>query len=91
MVERAPHRVRWLVLDLVSVSNVDYTAGLVLQANLHWLVRRGIAVAVAQGNDVVPELLRRGILTPSDGVRTYPTIQAAVSTLLQPSAPAPEA
>lgn len=81
LVHSAPHPIRNVILDMVAVSDVDYTAGLVLAARLQRLHEHGIRVAVAQGEDIVDDLVRRGIINHSDGVATYPTLQDAMDAL----------
>lgn len=61
IVSRAPHRVRWLVLDLVSTDDVDYTGGLTLAATLGRLRDQGVTVALAAADDVAPQLQRLGV------------------------------
>lgn len=52
VVDGAPDPVRWLILDLISVDDIDYTGGLVLQRRILELQQRGIVVALASADDV---------------------------------------
>ena len=74
----APHPVRWLVLDLVSMSDVDYTAGLTLAATLKRLQAQGITVTFAQADDVRDQLERLGITEQVGAAHFYDAVQDAV-------------
>src|SRR5262249_44070727 len=58
LVAHAPHPVRCLVLDLVSVGDIDYTAGQTLPSIVARFKRSGIRVALAQA-DAIRDQLRR--------------------------------
>ena len=78
LVETAPHLVKWLVLDLVSMNDIDYTAGLTLAAELQRLERSGVTVAFAQAEDVTHELSQFGLTAQSGATNVYDSVQAAV-------------
>ena len=73
----APHPVKWLVLDMVSMSDIDYTAALTLAATLARLQQQGVTVALAQTEDVRQELDRSGIIACVGAAHLYETVQEA--------------
>ncbi len=77
LIEQAPHPVRWLVLDLVSMDDIDYTGGLTLAATLKTLRGQGLTIALAQTEDVAEELERFGIVTFIGADRMFDTVSAA--------------
>ncbi len=83
LVEKAPHPVRWLILDLVSMDDIDYTGGLALAATLQTLRDQGLTIALAQTEDVDEELERLGILTMIGAGRVFDSVSAAVHAYLQ--------
>jgi sulfate permease, SulP family len=89
LVRGAPSPVRRLVLDLVSVDDVDYSAGLVLLATLTRLQQDGVAIALAQAEDVRPALDRLGITARIGAGRIYASVQEAVDAFRDDQAPAP--
>ena len=62
VVEKAPHPVRWLILDLVSMDDIDYTGGLTLATALQTFRRQGVTIALVQTEDVEDQLERLGII-----------------------------
>ena len=54
--------VRWAVLDFVSTSGLDYTAGLTLASTLRRLQDRGVTIALAEAGDIRDDLERIGII-----------------------------
>jgi MFS superfamily sulfate permease-like transporter len=62
VVHRTPHPLRWCVLDLISMDDVDYTGGLTLATTITGLQAQGITVALAGAKDVSSDLGRLGIL-----------------------------
>ena len=79
LIEQAPHPVRWLVLDLVSMDDIDYTGGLTLAATLQTLRRQGLTIALAQTEDVADELERFGIVTCVGATRVFDSVSAAMA------------
>ena len=77
LIEQAPHPVRWLVLDLVSMDDIDYTGGLTLAATLKTLRDQGLTVALAQTEDVADELARLGIAAAIGADRVFDSVSAA--------------
>jgi len=81
VVQSAPHPVQWIVLDLSSVDDIDYTGGLTLATTIKDLQKQGITVALAGQKNVTPDLARLGILdhvsrehmfdSPQDAVAAY--------------------
>jgi MFS superfamily sulfate permease-like transporter len=62
VVRRTPHPVRWFVLDLISMDDIDYTGGLTLATTIARLQAQGITVALTGAKDVSSDLDRLGIL-----------------------------
>ena len=85
LVKSAPHPVKWLVLDLVSMDDIDYTAGLTLAATLRQLQRQGIIIAFAQIEDVADELDRLGITERVGKDHLFESVRAAVEAYRQQS------
>ena len=48
LVERAPHPVRWLVIEADAITNLDYTAARVVLTLIRELTRQGIGIAFAR-------------------------------------------
>lgn len=78
LVENAPHPVRWLVLDLVSADDVDFTAGLTLLSLIERLQEGGVTVALAQCEDVGDPLRRLGITARVGASRIFGSVPEAV-------------
>ena len=78
LIEQASHPVRWLVLDLVSMNDIDYTGGLTLAATLKTLRGQGLTIALAQIEDVADELERFGILSFVGADRVFDSVSAAM-------------
>lgn len=78
LVSGAPHPVRWLVLDLVSLNGVDYTGGLQLAATVGRVRQAGITVALAEVDAVHAQLERYGVIEQVGADRVFDTVSAAV-------------
>lgn len=78
LMESAPHPVKWLVLDLVSMNDIDYTAGLTLAATLTRLQEQGVTVAFLQAGDVLKELTQFGIIDRVEAAHLFDAVQTAV-------------
>lgn len=78
VVDGAPGPVRWLVLDLVSMDDIDYTGGLVLQSRIADFQRRGIVVALASADGVREPLERLDLIEGIGRDRIFDTVQDAV-------------
>jgi SulP family sulfate permease len=74
-IAHAPNPVRWLVLDLVSVSDIDYTGGLTLAATIRQLRQQGITVALVAAEDVAPQLAH---LDLGPGLPSFASIDEAL-------------
>ena len=84
LIEKAPQPVRRLVLDLVSMDDIDYTGGLTLLATLQELHGQGVAIALAQTEDVQDELERLGIIKLIGPEHVFESVSAALAASLQP-------
>lgn len=74
----APHRVNWLVLDLVSMDDLDYTGGLTLAAMVKRLQGDGVTVCLAAADDVAVSLGQLGIAQDVGRDRVFDSVQDAV-------------
>jgi high affinity sulfate transporter 1 len=79
VVQSAPHPVQWIVLDLISIDDIDYTGGLTLATTITHLQKQGITVAVTGQNDVSPDLARLGILDRVTREHMFDSAQDAVA------------
>lgn len=78
LVAGAPHPVQWLVLDLVSLSDIDYTGGLRLVETITRLQGAGTTVALVEADAVGPDLERYGIAEQVGRGHIFATVQASV-------------
>jgi high affinity sulfate transporter 1 len=83
LAEHAPHPVRCFILDLVSVGDIDYTAGQSLPTTLGRLKRSGITVALAQADAVQDQLRRYGIVEQVGAGCVFDSVQAAVEACME--------
>lgn len=83
LVKGAPHPVKVLVLDLVSMSDIDYTAALALARTLTHLQQQGVTIALVQTEDVRTSLDRSGITHQVGITRIFETVSDAVSALVK--------
>ena len=79
LVSNAPHPVRWVVLDLVSLDDIDYTGGLLLASTVSRLQQAGITIALAETDAVRGDLERYGITQRVGASCIFDTVQAAVA------------
>lgn len=78
VVDGASDPVRWLILDLISVDDIDYTAGLILSLKVDELQQRGIEVGLVSADDL-REPLDRLDITPRIGRGlSFESVQEAV-------------
>ncbi|WP_421742879.1 SulP family inorganic anion transporter [Cellulomonas sp.] len=76
----APSRVRWLVLDCSSLTDVDYSASLALAGLITAVHAQGGVFAIAAADPSLLAGLRRyGTLEGFDNTHIFPTVEAAVS------------
>jgi len=80
LIDGAPNPVRWLVLDVSAISDVDFSAAVAVRGLLRWLRARDITLGISG----VDEALRRSLLVyeldkelPS-GYRTFATVSQAI-------------
>ncbi|MGV9860449.1 SulP family inorganic anion transporter [Gordonia sp. NPDC003425] len=79
LVDKAPHRLRWLVLDCTVISDVDYSASATLVRLITFVHSRNAHFVLA---GVDPELqgtlLTEGVLADLNPDHVFPTVGAAV-------------
>lgn len=88
MTEATPHPVEWLILDMVTMNDIDYTAGLTLLETVKRIQLEGVKVAVAQADDVHQQMDDLGLTDIIGSDHIYPSVSDAVtSTGLHPVDP----
>ncbi|GHD64181.1 SulP family inorganic anion transporter [Jeongeupia chitinilytica] len=71
---------RWVVIDAVSIGDVDLTGAMAVRELQKQLAERGIVLALAGRTAQMLEWLRqRGIAAESTGIRFYPSRHAALA------------
>jgi MFS superfamily sulfate permease-like transporter len=86
LVRRAPNPVRWFVFDLVSTDEIDFTGGLTLVAKIRQLRQQGVAVALADGEDMLEDLERIGVLQEIPPDHCFESVVSALDAYRQSSA-----
>lgn len=81
LIAGAPQPVHRLVLDLVSMDDIDYTAMLTLSSTRHRLQQQGVSITLAQTEDVQNILDKSGITKHLGAAHIYATVQEAVDAL----------
>jgi len=82
LVEQAPTKVRWLVVDAGPITRIDYTAARVARQLHEDLARRGIRLAFAHVEPSLRDDLDRHHLTEAIGpVRIFDTLHEAVAVI----------
>jgi MFS superfamily sulfate permease-like transporter len=80
LVEAAPDKVEWLVLDAGSIDSIDYSAGMSLRGLLQYLHARDITPVLAHVDPAISASLSTyglGRWVPAEHV--YPTLEAAIA------------
>ena len=75
----APHPVQWLILDMVSMNDIDYTAGLTLLETVKQVQLQGVRVAVAQAEDVHLQMKCLGLMEMIGSNHVYASVVDAVT------------
>jgi MFS superfamily sulfate permease-like transporter len=84
LVTQATTPVKWLVLDLQAMVDVDTSGAEVLHQVLSGLADRGVTVAISRGNPELLDLLKRYHLLESIGdEHIYPTNRNALAAFRQ--------
>jgi MFS superfamily sulfate permease-like transporter len=78
IIASAPHRVRWFVLDLVSMNDLDYTGGLTLARVVEQLRQQTITVGLVAADDIEDELDHLGIAAQIGRDHLFESVQDAV-------------
>lgn len=81
LIRSAPHPVKWIVLDLSAVSDIDYTAGQTLLHSLNAIEKLGAHLAVVHADDVRSLLDRYGIIKQIGIDRVYVGHREAMEAL----------
>nr|MDQ2732269.1 STAS domain-containing protein [Armatimonadota bacterium] len=90
LLKGAPHPVKWLVLDVVSMSDIDYTAGLTLRATIKQFQQQGVTIVFSQAEDVCDQLGKFGITEQVGANYFFDSMQDAVASYhLASDAPTP--
>lgn len=89
VVQGAPDRVRWLVLDAATLDDVDYSAGLALSGLLDYLEHHGIVFALARADTSLLDTLRAyGLLARIPESSVYGSLEDAVAAFRAATTPA---
>lgn len=78
LVASAPHRIRWFVLDLVSMNDLDYTGGLTLATAVEQLRQQTITVGLVGADDIADELENLGITAQIGRDHVFESVRDAV-------------
>jgi high affinity sulfate transporter 1 len=81
LADGASRAVDLLILDLISVSDIDYTAGLMFLHAVKELQSVGVTIAIAEAADVRLQLDRLGITEAIGIEHIYPSITDAMTAL----------
>ena len=90
LVDGAPHAVEWLVIDLVSMNDIDYTAALTLLSTVRRLRQRNITIAFAQAEDVHVQLDRFGITDQVGADHLFESVHDALDAFERRMGDAPD-
>jgi high affinity sulfate transporter 1 len=89
LIAAAPDKVRWLVLDCSSLTDVDYSASLAVAGLIGKVHAEGGVFAIAAADPALLEELRRyGTLGVFHEEHVYPTVEAAVAAFRGSVSPA---
>ncbi|MGB5151930.1 MAG: SulP family inorganic anion transporter [Mycobacterium sp.] len=81
-IDRAGGSPRFVVLDSIGMTDVDYTGSCALRQTLDQLDRRGLSLAIARANGVVcAGLARSGLLTRIGADHLFASVDEAVRAL----------
>jgi MFS superfamily sulfate permease-like transporter len=79
LVEKAPDKVQWLILDAAGLNDIDYSAGISLAGLLNYLKSRRITFAIALADTGLLETLRAYDLLDQIGTdHIYDTLADAI-------------
>ena len=80
VVDGAPDKVRWVILDCAGISDIDYSAGQVMSGIMDFLDSRGVTLILARPDEVLLETLRRyGIESRIPAEHVFDDLSAAVA------------
>ena len=80
VVAGAPHKVRWLVLDCSSITDVDYSAGIALSGLISYVQARGAHFVLVRADaHLLATLKTYGVLAQVDPVHVYDTLEEALA------------
>ncbi|MEZ0447686.1 SulP family inorganic anion transporter [Cellulomonas sp. ICMP 17802] len=79
LIDAAPDKVRWLVLDCSSLTDVDYSASLALAGLITAVhAKDGVFALAAADPALLADLTRYGTLADFDNAHIFATVEAAV-------------
>jgi sulfate permease, SulP family len=86
LIAASPHRVRWFVVDMQAIWEIDVTAAEAFSRLVDELRQKGIALAIARANRPLRERLERIGLKEQLGEATYhPSVHAAIEAFQRES------
>jgi SulP family sulfate permease len=87
VVKAAPHPVKWVVFDMVSTADIDYTGGLTFAATLRWLQQQDVTIVLSGADDLMQTLTRTGILDMVGSTRRFASALDAIEAFRRSQGP----
>jgi MFS superfamily sulfate permease-like transporter len=79
VVQATPDKVRWLLLDCSSITDVDYSAGVALAGLIRYVQQQGAHFGlVAADTSLLATLASYGVLSEFDRVHVFDTLEEAL-------------
>ena len=80
VVQAAPDKIRWLLLDCSSISDVDYSAGVALAGLIRYIHHRGAHFGLVGADaHLLATLASYGVLSEFDRVHVFDTLEQALT------------
>jgi sulfate permease, SulP family len=80
LINRAPNRVRWFVVDAAAITDIDYSAARTMRALLDDLTKRDIEIIIARVNQFLrADLDRHGVTSLLGETRIFPTLHEGLA------------
>jgi high affinity sulfate transporter 1 len=90
LVEHAPDPVRWVILDVSSIDDIDYSAGISLAGLCDYLEAKGITLALARADASLLELIEKYDLRRRfPDARIFPNLSDAIAAFRAHTATVP--
>ncbi len=80
LIEKAPHRVRYFVIDAAAITDIDYSAARTLRSLLGEMARRDIRLIIARANKFLrADLDRHGITASLGDIQIFATLHEGLA------------